>query len=166
VPPRGPALAAREQLLDGGTRLASAYQALGYRGYLSADAVITPAGRAVFTEVNAQVSGSLHIYQVIDGRIVKTSAAPQRTVAEYHSPASWRVSSLGGFLDAAGRLGCGWDPGTRTGVIASMPLIPGPDGAARFLFCIASDGGGSERGTLARLDSHFTTAPATAGATA
>jgi hypothetical protein len=164
VPPRGPALDARAQLLNGGARLAEAYQALGYRGYLSADAVITPDGRAVFTEVNAQVSGSLHIYQVIDGRIVKTSTAPERIVAEYHSPASWAVSGLAGFLAVAASLGCGWDPGTRTGVIASMPLIPGPDGIARFLFCIASDGGDRERDILARLDRHFTTAPASAGA--
>ena len=166
VPPRGPALMARAQLLDGGTRLAEAYQALGYRGYLSADAVITPDGRAVFTEVNAQVSGSLHIYQVIDGHIVNTSTAPERTVAEYHSPASWPVSSLAGFLDAVGRLGCGWDPAARTGVIVSMPLIPGPDGIARFLFCIASDGGDSERDILACLDRYFTTVPASAGASA
>ncbi|MER7468531.1 hypothetical protein [Streptomyces sp. NPDC097981] len=74
------------RLVHGGTRLADAYQALGYRGHLSADAITTPDGRVYFTEVNAQVSGSLNIYQVIAHRIVDTAASPARAVVEYHVP--------------------------------------------------------------------------------
>jgi hypothetical protein len=155
VPLAGPAAAARGQLLDGGTRLAGAYRALGYRGYLSADAVITPDGQAVFTEVNAQVSGSLHIYQVIAGQVVRAGGTPERTVAEYHSPATWTTAGLREFLAAASDLGCAWDPAARTGVIASMPLIPGPDGRAMFLFCVAGDGAAGEREALARLAGRF-----------
>ena len=59
VPPRTLDDAVRAQLLDGGARLAGTYRDVGYRGYLSADVVITLDGRPVFTEVNAQVSGSL-----------------------------------------------------------------------------------------------------------
>ncbi|MFK4222133.1 hypothetical protein [Streptomyces sp. NPDC019890] len=160
VPLRGVDDTVRAQLLHGGTRLAEAYRSLGYRGHLSADAIAPRDGRLVFTEVNAQVSGSLHIYQVIAHRIVDTAAAPERSVVEYHIPPTWAVPDFGAFLSAADELGCGYDPATRTGVIVSMPVIPLEPGRAQFVFCLAYAADAERQAVWDALDKHFAAVPA------
>lgn len=146
------------RLLDGGSRLAGVYAAIGYRGHLSADAIATPDGEVLFTEVNAQVSGSLHIYQVIAHQIVDVDTVPRRTVVEYHVPPHWAVPDLTTFLHAADELGCGYDPAARTGVIVSMPADIREQGA-QFVFCIAYRDDTQARQILDRLDRRFTARP-------
>lgn len=160
VPLRGMDENIRDQLLDGGTRLAETYRAFGYRGHLSADAVVTDDGRVVFTEVNAQVSGSLHIYQVIAHQIVGVTAVPQRSVVEYHVPPTWTVPDFDTFLAAVDELGCAYDPTTRTGVIVSMPAIPLEVNRAQFVFCIAYAGDADRQAMFDRLDARFAAVPA------
>ncbi|MGQ0773176.1 MAG: hypothetical protein ACT4NY_01955 [Pseudonocardiales bacterium] len=162
VPLRGVDKDTRAQLLAGGARLAEAYRALGYRGHLSADAIVTTGGRVVFTEVNAQVSGSLHIYQVIAHQIVDTAAAPARSVVEYHVPPTWAVPDFDAFLAAVDESGCAYDPATRTGVIVSMPVIPLEVNRAQFVFCIAYATDTDRQAVFDRLDARFATVPADA----
>src|SRR5262249_36756705 len=113
-----------------------------------------------FTEVNAQVSGSLHIYEVIAHRIVRTGMPPRRTVVEYHVPPTWAVPDFETFLAACEQLGCGWDPDERTGVIVSMPVIPLPEGRAQFVFCLAYATPADREEMFARLDERFAAIPA------
>ncbi|WP_131770572.1 hypothetical protein [Candidatus Protofrankia californiensis] len=160
VPLRGVDEEARAQLLQGGARLAEIYRALGYRGYLSADAIITVDGHVVFTEVNAQVSGSLHIYQVIAHSIVDTAAAPERSVVEYHVPPTWAVPDFDAFLTAVNEIGCAYDPAARTGVIVSMPVIPLEPGRAQFVFCIAYAAEADRQAVREALDKRFAAVPA------
>lgn len=162
VPLRGVDENVRAQLFDGGVRLAEAYRALGYRGHLSADAIVTTDGRVVFTEVNAQVSGSLHIYQVIAHHIVDTTAMPERSVVEYHVPPTWAVPDFDAFLAAVDQLGCAYDPATRTGVIVSMPVIPLQVDRAQFVFCIAYATDADRQVVFDRLDARFAAVPASA----
>ncbi|MFI6689495.1 peptide ligase PGM1-related protein [Streptomyces sp. NPDC050485] len=161
VPLDGVTEPVRAALLDGGARLAEAYRALGYRGHLSADALVLPDGRVVFTEVNAQVSGSLHIYQSIAHGIVNVAAEPARQVVEYHVPPTWAVPSFAAFLAALDELGLAYDPATRTGVIVSMPAIPlAPREPVQFVFCLAYDPAEGHAGTFDRLDARFANVPA------
>ncbi|AKH83985.1 hypothetical protein AA958_19370 [Streptomyces sp. CNQ-509] len=161
VPLDGVTEAVRAELLDGGARLAEAYRAMGYRGYLSADALVLPDGAVVFTEVNAQVSGSLHIYQAIAHRVVDVAAAPARQVVEYHVPPTWAVPSFAAFLSALDELGLTYDPATRTGVIASMPAIPlAPGAPVQFVFCLAYDPAEGHASAFDRLDARFAAVPA------
>ncbi|MBV9026637.1 MAG: hypothetical protein JO362_23210 [Streptomycetaceae bacterium] len=151
----------RAMLLEGGTRLAEAYRAFGYRGHLSADALVLPDDTVVFTEVNAQVSGSLHIYQQVAHHIVDVTAHPRRQVVEYHVPPTWTVPDFAAFLTALEDLGLAYDPATRTGVIVSMPAIPlSPGAPAQFVFCIAYDPAQSYQDVFAQLNEHFATLPA------
>ncbi|MEU5798769.1 hypothetical protein ABZ800_35400 [Streptomyces sp. NPDC047813] len=99
-------------LLDGGTRPAEAYRALGYCGHLSADALVLPDQSVVFTEVNAQVPGSLHIYQQIARRIVDV-AAPRRQVVEYYVPPTWTVPDFETFRSALDETGLAFRPHGR-----------------------------------------------------
>ncbi|MFC9755258.1 hypothetical protein [Streptomyces sp. NPDC056921] len=152
---------ARAALLDGGARLAEAYRAFGYRGHLSADALVLPDGSVVFTEVNAQVSGSLHIYQAIAHGIVDIVAEPARQVVEYHVPPTWAVPSFAAFLAALDELDLAYDPATRTGVIVSMPAIPlAPGEPVQFVFCLAYDPTEGHAGSFDRLNARFASVPA------
>ncbi|MEO5876317.1 MAG: hypothetical protein ABIS86_16660 [Streptosporangiaceae bacterium] len=151
---------ARTDLVSGGALLAAAWRAAGYRGRLSADAILTTDERVLFTEVNAQVSGSLHIYEVIAHRIVRTGMSPNRSVVEYHVPPTWAVPDFATFLAACEELGCGWDPVTRTGVIVSMPAVALEEGRAQFVFCIAYDTPADREDVFQRLDDRFATIPA------
>jgi hypothetical protein len=151
---------AREELVEGGTRLANAWRAVGYRGRLSADAVLDSDGRVLFTEVNAQVSGSLHIYEVIAHQIVRTDLAPQRSVVEYHVPPTWAVADFATFLAACDELGCGYDPVARIGVIVSMPIIALQEGRAQFVFCLAYDTPATCQALYQRLNQRFEAIPA------
>ncbi|MFF3982746.1 peptide ligase PGM1-related protein [Streptomyces sp. NPDC001828] len=161
VPLDGVTEPTRAALLDGGARLADAYRAFGYRGHLSADALVLPGGNVVFTEVNAQVSGSLHIYQSIAHGIVDVTAEPARQVVEYHVPPTWAVPSFDAFLAALDELGLAYDPATRTGVIVSMPAIPLEAGApAQFVFCLAYDPAEGHAVAFDRLDARFASVPA------
>ncbi|MBC6451315.1 preATP grasp domain-containing protein [Actinokineospora xionganensis] len=162
VPLRGVTDSVRAQLRHGGALLAETYRALGYRGHLSADAIVTTDGRVVFTEVNAQVSGSLHIYQVIARRIVNTAAVPERSVVEYHVPPTWAVPDFDAFLTAVDELGCAYDPATRTGVIVSMPVIPLEVNRAQFVFCIAYATDTDRQAMFEKLDARFAAVPANA----
>ncbi|MET9779028.1 peptide ligase PGM1-related protein [Streptomyces sp. NPDC006367] len=161
VPLDGVSDPVRAALLDGGTRLAEAYRAFGYRGHLSADALVLPDESVVFTEVNAQVSGSLHIYQQIAHHIVDVAAAPRRQVVEYHVPPTWTVPDFDTFLAALDETGLTYDPATRTGVIVSMPAIPlAPGAPVQFVFCIAYDPATGYDDAFARLGERFQTLPA------
>ncbi|MFJ4057533.1 preATP grasp domain-containing protein [Streptomyces albogriseolus] len=161
VPLDGVSDEVRAALLDGGTRLAEAYRAFGYRGHLSADALVLPDQSVVFTEVNAQVSGSLHIYQQIAHHIVDVAAAPRRQVVEYHVPPTWTVPDFDTFLSALDETGLAYDSATRTGVIVSMPAIPlAPGAPVQFVFCIAHDPATSYDDAFDRLGERFQTLPA------
>ncbi|WP_432154823.1 peptide ligase PGM1-related protein [Streptomyces tricolor] len=163
VPLDGVSDQVRAALLDEGTRLAEAYRAFGYRGHLSADALVLPDASVVFTEVNAQVSGSLHIYQQVARRVVDVAATPRRQVVEYHVPPTWAVPDFTAFLAALDETGLAYDPATRTGVIVSMPAIPlAPGAPAQFVFCIAYAPATGYADVLARLGERFQTLPATA----
>ncbi|WP_328916127.1 MULTISPECIES: peptide ligase PGM1-related protein [unclassified Streptomyces] len=161
VPLNGVTEQVRAALLDGGARLAEAYRAFGYRGHLSADALVLPDGSVVFTEVNAQVSGSLHIYRPIAHGIVDVTAVPARQVCEYHVPPTWAVPDFGTFLAALDELGLAYDPATRTGVIVSMPAIPlAPGEPVQFVFCVAYDPAEGHAAVFDRLDARFASVPA------
>ncbi|WP_372350808.1 hypothetical protein [Streptomyces sp. KL116D] len=161
VPLDGVRETVRAALLDGGTRLAEAYRAIGYRGHLSADALVLPDQSVVFTEVNAQVSGSLHIYQQIARHVVDVAAAPRRQVVEYHVPPTWTVPDFATFRTVLDETGLTYNPATRTGVIVSMPAIPLTDGApVQFVFCIAYDPATGYDDAFARLAKRFQTLPA------
>ncbi|MFF9409846.1 hypothetical protein ACF1B0_30630 [Streptomyces anandii] len=140
VPLRDLTPAVEKQLLEGSARLAATYRDAGYRGRLSTDAIVTPDGQVLYTEVNAQVTGSWHIYEVFAHHIVHANAAPERTVIESHVPAHWTVPDGATFHRTLTELGLGYDPATRTGVIVSMPIVDPPSGgAAQFTFSIVYD---------------------------
>ncbi|NEY32735.1 hypothetical protein GTU99_11120 [Streptomyces sp. PRKS01-65] len=117
-----------DTLVEGGRRISEGLGALGYRGILSADAVVTPAGEVLFTEYNGRATGSTHIYEIVGKRVVGAGFGTDRVLLERVWPKGWTVPS---FADALRRLresGEVYDPATRRGVVILAAYHPGRKG--------------------------------------
>ena len=142
-------------LLDQGRKLAQAYQALGYRGYFSADAVSAVNGSIVFTEVNARIGGSPHIYHGIANRVVRCERQPDRIVTQHRRSLSWNIKDTRFFLDVIAQTGLEYDPQTRRGVLMSTPPFGGEDPTPPFFVCIVHKRDEDSQQVMANLDKVF-----------
>lgn len=107
------------QLARESRKIAEFYHRLGYRGPLSADTVISPDGDITFTEVNAQYTGSTHLYRILVGEL----GGEDRCVTQLTSPEHWPITSVDAFLETVKEAGCAYDAHTRRGVLAVTPKI-------------------------------------------
>jgi len=104
-------------------RLARAYQAVGYRGYLSLDAILVPDGGVFFTEANARFTGSTHLYAELAHRVVGAKRSPPRVIVQFTSPGGWQVHDLGDFLRFMTAGGLAYNPRAREGILAITPPV-------------------------------------------
>lgn len=111
-----PALSAQEleHLVGLGRRLCETYWHMGYRGVISADALLTADHEILFTEANGRVSGSTHMHECIRARVIGSEHADQRVLLERRG---YQADSFGSMMRALADAGLGYDPRTRTGVI-------------------------------------------------
>lgn len=114
-----------ERLRDGAKRLGQAYWAIGYRGYLSLDSVVTPDGCVLFTEANARFTSSTHLYTSIAHAAAQSATGVGRVAVQMTSPASWKVQSLSQLLNALSCHGLLFDPISGRGLMAVTPVIQG-----------------------------------------
>lgn len=121
VPPPALPEVARSTLVAAGTRLAQAYHVIGYRGYLSTDAVLTPAGEIFLTETNARMSGSTHLHVVVNGRLLLPAHRGGRVLLELHD---WTVPSFAAAREHLIGAGLAFDRETGTGVVLTSGLMP------------------------------------------
>ena len=145
---------AHARLVHHGSRLAQLYQSFGYRGCLSADAVVNAKGDLLFTEMNARVGASYHLYDAIGYRIVDVWRHPQRSVVQYVTGPHWKIPGLKAFLDIARELGLSYDLATRKGVMVTMPMA-GTAYQGGFLFCVVYEDESEARDTYMRLERSF-----------
>ncbi|MFO0579680.1 MAG: peptide ligase PGM1-related protein [Polyangia bacterium] len=151
-----PAQGVPAQVLDelhlGASRLARAYLAIGYRGRLSLDSVVTPEGRVFFTEANARFTSSTHLYEPIAERVARAAEVPGRVVVQVLSPKSWQLENLGAFLEPLVRHGLAFDPSSRTGVLAVTPVV---HGSGQLLMAAIAEGEAAAVELLASVERHF-----------
>jgi hypothetical protein len=134
--------------------LADTYHSIGYRGYMSADAIVSPDGDVLFTEMNARVGGSPHLYAGIWRRVVRLSGAIDRCVIQYLTPTIWRPLSTLEVIDALSRIGLLYDRATRTGAILSIPPhLSVRDGS--YLLTVVTVQPDEQPTVLQRLDEAF-----------
>ncbi len=150
VPPQVLSQAARDILVSGGTALASAYHAIGYRGYLSTDAVLTPSGELFFTETNARMSGSTHLHVIVNDRLLAGEHRGRRVVLELHD---WVVPSFAAAVEQLAGAGLAFDKGTGTGVVLTSTLMPDRSVA----YCVVASDLAAARTMQARVLSLFAT---------
>lgn len=92
-------------------------QAMGYRGWLSADAVITPDRQVLFTEWNGRITSSTHAYHILGEVVVGADYAKDRVLLTNVWPRGWSTPSFEAMRDAVAGAGLAYDPVTRSGVL-------------------------------------------------
>jgi hypothetical protein len=149
--------AVRTILVEAGLRLSEAYHAMGYRGYLSADAVLTPDGEIFFTETNARMSGSSHLHVVVHRQLL-AGRSGRRVALELQN---WAVPSYSGAIARLSDSGLAFDKSTGLGVLLISGLLPDQT----VTYCVVAESIRSARAVQAQLATLFTEAEAVPVAT-
>lgn len=131
--------AATEKLAAGGKKLAEYFQLLGYRGPLSADSIVDDMGEVTFTEVNAQYTGSTHLYEGI-ARLPQNIPSPARQVSQLASVEDWDVYSADRFLEDIESAGLAYDPSTGEGIVAVTPKIGEEGDSGPIIYAVLHQG--------------------------
>lgn len=142
------------QLAEHGQAIADYYRMLGYRGHVSADAVVAPDGIVAFVEVNARFTGSTHLYEVVAHKLIGTDRLPERTIMQCISPSTWSVPDIEQFLDVLNDLRLNFSTETGKGVIAVTPEIETVDGG-RINYCVVYERADEGDEILTALNSRF-----------
>ena len=121
------------RLIHGGRQLCESYRVLGYRGNISADAILTPAGEVLFTETNGRLTGSTHLYTVVRDRLIGAAYQKDRIVLER---SGWPVPSFSAAEAALLAAGLSYEPGRRVGVLLTSERIP-DDGTLSY--CVVAE---------------------------
>jgi hypothetical protein len=135
--------------IETGLRLCAPFYAMGYRGTMSLDAIMTPGGQFLFTEINCRMGGSSHLHRAIGDYVLGPEYRPQRIIAER---SGWCAPS---FREAAERLeagGLGYDQESRLGVILTCDQVPA-DGTVGC--CVIAEDLDSVRKYERLLSNHF-----------
>ncbi|MFE2104808.1 peptide ligase PGM1-related protein [Kitasatospora sp. NPDC059463] len=112
------------ELIEGGRKVCAPLHAMGYRGWLSADAVITPDRQVLFTEWNGRITSSTHSYHVLGEVVVGPGYTKDRVLLTNVWPRGWATPSFDAMRAAVAGAGLAYDPATRTGVL----IVSGYDG--------------------------------------
>ncbi|MFF3210039.1 peptide ligase PGM1-related protein [Streptomyces sp. NPDC002886] len=94
-------------------RLCETVRAMGYRGPISVDAIVTPGGEILINEFNGRVGGSTHINYLAE-QLVGPDFLRERILIQRHH---WQVPSFREAVDRIRELGLAFDPESRTGVV-------------------------------------------------
>lgn len=134
MPAQGLEREVRDEIIEGGRRLAVALQAMGYRGNLGPDAIVTPQREVMFTEWNGRVTGSTHIYGEIGAAVVGPEFGSTRMILERVWPQGWVVRSFADALDRLRASGLDYDPQQRQGVVFTNAF----DGGNGVMYCVVA----------------------------
>jgi hypothetical protein len=126
---------ALEGVCDGARRLAEAMRAIGYRGMLGPDAIVTPQREVLFTEFNGRITGSTHIYGRIGKHVVGRGYGKDRVILERVWPEGWSVESFVSALERVSAAGLAYDPVSRTGVVWTNAF----DNVKGVMYCIVAE---------------------------
>jgi hypothetical protein len=133
-------------------RLCESYRVLGYRGNLSADAILTVDGEILFTEANGRLTGSTHLYAAIGARVLAPGFLQRRVLIER---ADWWVPSLPVAVDRLAAAGLAYDRVSGTGVVIVSDQLP--DGTV--VYCVIGEDLESARVCERRVADLFTAVP-------
>jgi hypothetical protein len=106
-------------LREGGRALSRGLHAIGYRGPLSADAILTPGGDVLFTEYNGRITGSTPIYDVIGRQVVGNMS--DRVLVERQG---WSASSFDAAVRTLEHTDLAYDAARRSGVVLVSAWSP------------------------------------------
>jgi len=144
------------RVIEGGAKLCEGLRAIGYRGVLSADAIVTPHGEVYFTEYNGRYTGSTHTYAVIGEKLVGPNYADDCVIVERLETKAWSTSSFSDAVTALTASGLAYDPATRRGVIYVHPFDPHSNSVP---YCVVAENPEAAADIEMRLGEMFRFAP-------
>lgn len=121
IPPVGLSPTTVAEIVNGGYRLSAALHTIGYRGTLSADAIVTPDAAVLFSEYNGRMTGSTHIYSIVGERIVGKDWMQRRILLERRG---WTAPSFQAAVDMLKDSGLAFNRETRSGVVLTGTFFP------------------------------------------
>jgi hypothetical protein len=107
-------------IVEYGLEFADIARALGYRGVVAPDAILTTVGDVLFTEWNIRETGTSHIH-LMASRLVGESYVGTHTIVDTIGPQIWCGDDLATILAALERRGINYDAKSKTGVVISCP---------------------------------------------
>lgn len=119
---------ALDRLMAAGHALAEGLRAMGYRGVVSADAILLEDGQVLLTEWNGRMTASTTIYRNIGRRLVGPDFNRCRMLGEF---VGWRVPSFPAAVARLDEAGLHYDRATRTGVVIVKGFNP-EDSTVRY----------------------------------
>ncbi|GGV02276.1 hypothetical protein GCM10010211_82030 [Streptomyces albospinus] len=105
--------AQREEFRAATERLGKAIQALGYRGLINIDGIVSPDGEVRFTEYNGRLGGTTHLHWL--GLTVAGEDYPDRAV--FVSNNDWQVASFTAAIAELRAQGLAYDAERSSGVV-------------------------------------------------
>ncbi|WP_255949893.1 preATP grasp domain-containing protein [Streptomyces odontomachi] len=133
VPPRSLAPEAHKELVEAGRQVCEPFRIMGYRGNISADAILTQDGAIIFSETNGRLTGSTHLHAVLRDRMLAPSHRGERVLVER---ATWSVPSFTGAVRMLNDAGLGFDPETGTGVVLTGNYVPVN---GKVMYCVVAE---------------------------
>ncbi|TWF93846.1 peptide ligase PGM1-related protein [Saccharopolyspora dendranthemae] len=116
VPSPSSGTAEFDGFLDTVYRLGAAIHAMGYRGTVSVDAIVTADQSILINEFNCRTGGSTHIHRIGE-RIVGSDYFEERVLVELRRCV---FPAFADALDALRSHGLAYDPSSRTGVLITV----------------------------------------------
>jgi hypothetical protein len=110
-----------EELVESCRLICEPLRAMGYRGWLGFDAIVTPDRQVLFTEWNGRITGTTHIHQILGEVVVGPGYTKDRVLLQRLWPHGWPTPSFQAMLDTLSSAGLAYDPATRTGVLIECP---------------------------------------------
>lgn len=134
IPPQSVESDVLDRLVELGRMACEPYRAIGYRGTLCADGIVTPDGQIYFTEVNGRLTASSHLHVNLVDRVVGPGWLDQRVFLERAS--RWEVPDLAQALHRLSATGLGYNPRTRLGIVvtADYTAVTG-----RVTYCVVAE---------------------------
>ncbi|MFF7476911.1 peptide ligase PGM1-related protein [Streptomyces sp. NPDC008092] len=129
-----------DDFLEQARRLCGAVHAVGYRGVVTVDAILTTDRGILINEFNCRVSGSTHAYHIGE-RIVGGILGAERVIVEQRRCTFPPITAA---VKALTEAGLAYDHATRTGVLLTVPDNSESGGFGEYCV-VAKDAAHAER---------------------
>jgi hypothetical protein len=149
IPPPTADLPSFPGFLAHAVRIGEVVRALGYRGSISIDAIVTPGGDVLFNEFNGRIGGSTHIHRIMADHLGSGTPEDRAVIARSRCDMPSVEAAAATLVEAK----LAFDPATRTGVVIAGDSrgTPGPSGQCLIIAETAEAATAMERDLIAAM---------------
>lgn len=122
----------RRAFAEGSVDLCAAARAMGYRGHINIDVILTPGGQMFFSEYNGRLGGTTHLHR-IGSQFLGPGYDTSRTMLTRNS---WKMPSVDRAQAVLAERDLAFDPATGRGVLLACDYTRH---AGAVEYCIVAD---------------------------